>query len=202
MTCAIVGAGEFGGFLPEYSADYIIAADGGYDRLAEFGIKPDLLVGDFDSIKVPRRDIPNSVQTLAFPKEKDKTDIELAVDEAEKRGFKKFYIYGGLGGRVDHTLANIFLIARYGAYLIGENAVITSVKNGEIGFGADKKGVVSVFAFGGDAAGVTEKGLKYPLDNAVLKSGSTLGVSNEFIGEESVISVKSGCLIIIAELPE
>jgi len=201
MTCVIVGAGDFRGLHEGYKADYIIAADGGYDRLREYGLTPNLIIGDMDSIREVPDVIAENIEVITYPRDKDKTDMELALDEAAKRGFDRFYIYGGLGDRPDQTIANIFLAARfsrkYTLYLIGKNMIISAVTDGGVKFGAGYNGLVSVFAFGGDAHGVNVKGLKYTMNNGLLRWGSSLGVSNEFTGEEGVISVKKGCLIII-----
>ncbi|MDR0197292.1 MAG: thiamine diphosphokinase [Oscillospiraceae bacterium] len=196
--CVIVGAGDFDGFCEGYTAGFVIAADGGCNRLADFGLRPDLIVGDFDSLS----DAPSGVETVRFPKDKCETDTDLAAKEAIKRAYNRFYIYGALGGRTDHVFGNAAVLINlsrngYAAYIIGKNEVITAVTDGAVAFGADKRGTVSVFPAGEKARGVSLKGLKYELDGATLKYGETLGVSNEFIGEKSVIEVKKGTLIIV-----
>ncbi|MCL2634656.1 MAG: thiamine diphosphokinase [Oscillospiraceae bacterium] len=198
--CVIVGAGEFTGLSGIRHTDYyyIIAADGGYDNLKQFGIKPDLIIGDLDSIN----NIPADIETIRFPIEKSASDMELAVEEAIRRGYGYFYIYGALGKRLDHTLANIAVLVNiskrgYLAYLIGGGCEITAVTNSRLTFGKEKTGVVSVFPAGDEARGVTLTGLKYPLCDAVIKCGTTVGLSNEFLGVESFIKVKNGTLVVI-----
>jgi len=198
--CYLVGAGERNIMtsLPT-SADFIIAVDGGLIYLEEWGIIPDLVVGDFDSLsKMPVTDD----RTIVLPKEKDDTDMVAAVREGWRRGFRVFYIYGGTGGRLDHTLANIQLLAdiaeRGGrGYLFDRNTVITSIHNSVITFPPTAEGVISVFSHTDISTGVYEKGLKYPLTNATLRNTYPLGISNEFTGTQGSITVQSGTLIII-----
>ena len=199
--CIIIGAGEFNGFCADFTADFIIAADGGYDALTRYGFKADLLVGDFDSINC-NKNIPDNIEVITFPKAKDSSDLELAVDEAIKRGFDCFYIYGALGKRLDHTLASIAVLValsqkKLTGYLIGENETITAVTDSKLTLSACESGVISVFAAREKAEGVNLKGLKYPLDNAVLTHYSTHGLSNEFLGEEAIIEVQNGTLIVV-----
>ena len=198
-TCYIFGAGDYFGEFPTIPNDsFVIAADGGYARLLQAVIEPDLIVGDFDSLGY----VPGSGNVLKFRAEKDDTDTGLAVDEGLRRGFNEFFIYGGTGGRLDHTLANIQCLARLSqsgcrGYLFGDGYVITAITNGSIVFDERRRGYVSVFAHGETASGVYETGLKYALDNATLTNITPLGVSNEFTGQRSEVSVKQGTLIIL-----
>lgn len=180
--------------------ELIIAADAGYERLKKMGITPHLAIGDFDSA----REVPNDVEVVRYPKEKDDTDTLLAVKEAIARGSSEIVIYGSLGGRIDHTFANIqtlVFIAENGrrGYLVGQGWVITAVKDGSISFGSEKSGTVSVFCAGDTACGVNIKGLKYEVENAELRNGFPVGVSNEFIGKEAEISVKRGVVLVMWE---
>ncbi|MCL1903185.1 MAG: thiamine diphosphokinase [Oscillospiraceae bacterium] len=193
--CIIIGAGEFDGFRDEYTADYVIAADGGIDNLQ---CKADLLIGDFDSAKA----LPADVEQIRFPKEKDQSDLELAVAEAIKRGFNCFYIYGALGKRLDHSLASIAVLTALSqrgctGYLLGTNEIITAVTNSSVTLKPQFNSLVSVFPAGNNASGVSLKGVKYPLENAVLTNGSTLGLSNEIVGDAAFIEVQNGTLIIV-----
>lgn len=214
--CYIIGAGEFaereflesefvkGRIIKEKfckkKEDYIIGVDGGYEHLDKLNIKADLLVGDFDSLNYA----PNHENIVRLPVEKDDTDMLFALKKGVLKGYYNFCIYGGLGGRVSHTIANLqclVWLAEKGAkgYLIGSDVVITAVKNGSIRFEKEKKGFVSIFAFDGQAKGVTLRNLKYPLQDAVLTMDYPIGVSNEFIGKESEIIVKDGTLLVVLE---
>ena len=199
--CYIAGAGEFcGRELPEQD-DYIIAADNGYTSLISRGITPDLVVGDFDSLG----SVPNHPNVLISPAEKDDTDMMIAVKQGLKRGYKDFIIDGGLGGRLDQTLANIQILAyivendAHGT-LLGSGFHITAVKNGSIEFDSGASGIISIFSNGDRAEGVTLAGLKYPLNDATLTSEYPIGVSNEFTGAHATVSVRNGTLVIIYNL--
>ena len=198
MRCFIAGAGEYCGFYEPVHSDYVIAADAGYAALTAHGITPDLVVGDFDSLGgVPEH--PNIVQT---PVEKDDTDMMTAVRQGLSQGCKVFVIDGGLGGRVDHIAANLqtlAFIAKMNARgcLLGREMSATAITNGRIDFTADAIGRLSVFCLGEKAKGVTLTGLKYPLNNATLTCDFPLGVSNEFTGLPSTVSVCEGTLIIM-----
>lgn len=202
MICYIVGAGECHGlpFCPS-TDDFVIAADGGLNHLEAYGITPNLIVGDFDSLCEPP---PRGDNILLLPKEKDDTDMAAAIGEGWKRGFRVFRIYGGMGGRVDHTLGNIQLIAdiakRGGrGFLHGEKSVMTAIHNASITFPKTAKGLISVFSHTDTAQGVYERGLKYPLTDARLENTCPLGISNEFMGVAAEIAVEKGTLIIVTD---
>ena len=196
--CVIFCAAECRELLETPSAaDFVIAADGGLEHTRKFGIEPDEILGDFDSLGyIP----PDS---RVFPVEKDDTDAMLAVRRGLSLGCREFLLYGSLDGpRLDHTVANFqtlqFLCDR-GAfgYLIGNECIVTVVKNGTLRFPASARGIVSVFCLGADAGGVTLRGLKYPLENGTLTPGFPLGVSNHFVGDSTEITVKNGSLLVI-----
>lgn len=195
--CYIVGAGDCSRLLlhPE-TEDFVIAVDGGYEYLK--GQKIDLVVGDFDSVER----MPEHPNIIRLRPEKDDTDMLSALKEGLKAGYRLFHIYGGCGGRFDHTIANIqclAYLAEKGAqgYLFHDRTVITLIQNDSLSFDASMKGYVSVFAYGEKAGQVTLKGLKYPLEKAVLQDNFPLGVSNEFTGEPACISVKEGRLLVV-----
>lgn len=199
--CYIIGAGQVDVIaLTKRASDYVIAADAGYLHLNQLGVAADLVVGDFDSM-IEKPDHPNLIE---FPREKDKTDMVLAIDEGLSRGYKTLVILGGLGGRLDHTFANIqalSYIAESGArgYLLGDGMAVSVIKNSSIFFNPEKKGLVSVFCAGDTARGVTIRGLKYVLTDEVLHGTLPIGVSNEFTGAASEITVASGSLAVMWE---
>ncbi|MCL2158848.1 MAG: thiamine diphosphokinase [Oscillospiraceae bacterium] len=198
MVCYIAGAGEFSKRALPSGDDYVIAADAGYLALSDNGIAPDLVVGDFDSLGF----MPKHPEVVCCPSEKDDTDLLIAVREGLARGHRSFVINGALGGRLDHTLANIQILkmlAQNGAYgvLVGHEVCVTALKNGTLGFAPGASGTISVFALGDKAEGVTLTGLKYGLVDAVLTDFYPIGTSNEFMGEAATITVKSGTLAII-----
>lgn len=197
--CYIVGAGDFTprGLAPA-AGDLLIAADGGYEYLRAMGLRPDVLLGDFDSLQ----HIPAGVETVRFPCEKDDTDTGLAVAEGLARGYGVFRIYGGSGDRPDHFFANLQVLcglSRQGmeGVLVCPSFDVRAVTDGEINLPAAAKGTVfSVFAFGGAAEGVTIRGGKYPLEGVTVDCTGSLGVSNEFLDREVSVSVERGTLII------
>ena len=198
-VCYIVGAGENYGldFTPS-ADDFVIAADAGIRYLEECGINADLVIGDFDSLN----DIPTHPNTMALSAEKDDTDMLAAVKEGIKAGYSDFHIYCGMGGRVDHTIANLQVLAYLSengmrGFLFGRDSVMTAITNQKISFNRISSGYISVFSHTEKSEGVYLRGLKYELTDAVLTNTFPLGVSNEFIGKESSISVSSGTLLIV-----
>ena len=181
-------------------SDLIIAADGGYSTLKKLNTKPDLVVGDFDSLG----EAPENEKVIKHPVKKDDTDTLLAVKIGLEKGYKTFVIFGAIGGRLDHTIATIqtaTFVAENGgiAYIYDGNHTVTAIKNSTIKFSKDAKGYISIFALSGVAKGVSIKGLLYELNDAEITPYFPVGVSNEFIGKESKISVTDGILTIIFE---
>ena len=199
--CYIIGAGDFFGLrdAPDDS-DYVIAADAGFEYCEKNCIIPDLVLGDFDSLgKAPRH--PNVMQ---LPVEKDDTDTMFAVKLGLEKGYKRFYIYGGLGGsRPDHTMANLqtlLYLLDHGArgWLFGERYVWTAIESSVLRI--EGEGDVSVFCPDGRAEGVTIKGLKYETNDIEISSSFPLGVSNSFVSSEAEIGVRSGRLLIMYDI--
>ena len=211
--CYIFGAGEYRGIeISEKLHGLIIAADGGFLFLQKKGIMPDLLVGDFDSFEEydeengkPGTDMLSEECILRHPPEKDDNDMMLAVKEGMKRGCKEFFIYGGLGGRLDHTIANIQTlqyIAGQGlrGYLVGGKETITVICDDCLIIPEEKQKnsrYLSVFCLGDQAKGVTLRNLKYVVEDATLTKEFPLGVSNEFTGKTAEICMEKGSLLVI-----
>lgn len=198
-VCWIFGAGEYGALslTPDALSDaLVIAADGGWRWLEGQGIRPHLAVGDFDSLGF----VPEGVPVLRHPPEKDDTDMMLAVKEGLSRGCTRFLLYGGLGGRLDHTLANLHVLdflARQGreGFLLSGDTAITAVRAGSLIFSPEHRGTLSLFCWGGPAEGVTLTGLRYPLEKGTLTPDHPLGVSNEFTGQAAEVSVARGTVL-------
>ena len=202
-VCVIFGAGdEFPEIIEMPEQDrVIIAADGGMKKLGVLGIVPDRAVGDLDSLETA----PDQDNFKLLPHIKDTTDMFEAVQIGLSLGCSEFLIFGGTGGRLDHTLANIQLAAELSiknqkVKIFGDKYVLTVVTNGTAILPAKEKGYVSVFAHSDICSGVTIKGLFYEVENAELKNTFALGVSNEFIGKRPEISVKTGTLCIYYEI--
>ena len=191
-------AAGFNGLIePLQKDDFLLAADGGLVHLQKLGLTPDGILGDFDSLGY----VPEGAKV--FPVEKDDTDAMLAVRQGLKMGYHRFLLYGSLDGpRLDHTVANfqtLQFLADHGAvgYLVGNNYVVTLVKNGTIRFPKTATGIVSAFCMGADARGVNIKGLQYEGEQITLSAGFPLGVSNHFIGKEAEVSVANGSLLVL-----
>ncbi len=180
-------------------ADFVIACDAGYVHAMNAKIKPDLLVSDFDSFSGP---IDASVEILSAPTQKDESDTMLALREAIRRGYDDIMLVGATGGRIDHMYANFQLLsyaAENGAicYIVDAHHQIFAIKSSSVRVRQGKWKWISVFAAGSEARGVTLKGLKYSLDDAILSPSNPMGVSNEFISEEAIVSVEQGILLIM-----
>lgn len=198
--CIVFCAAEFDRLAcPIEPEDYVIAADGGLQHTQALGIEPQEILGDFDSLGY----IPQDARV--FPVEKDDTDAMLAARRGLALGFREFLYYGSLDGkRLDHTVANyqtLQYLADHGArgYLVGQDFLVTVVKEGTIFFPEGTEGLLSVFCLGADARGVSLRGLYYPLEGGTLTAGFPLGVSNHFTGAPAEISVEEGSLLVMWE---
>lgn len=178
--------------------DLIIAADIGAEACELMDIKPDVLIGDFDSYKGDKY----KAERIVFPSIKDETDTLLAANYGLERGFKKFFIVGGLGGRFDHSIANLSVIKYLydkgcKVELIESSHRILYISDGSIQFETEEKEIVSIFPFSETAYGVTLEGFFYPLNKAVLTHSFPIGVSNKPVSKNVKITVEKGDLIII-----
>ncbi len=200
--CYVVGAMSLTPALRPYPnpGDFVIAADRGFDSLMAYGVTPDLAVGDFDSLG----HLPDHRNVIALPVEKDDTDMAFALRKGLELGYRRFVLLGGVGGRLDHTLANLQLLdflAAQGAqgFLAGERLAATAVRNGTFEFPAAMTGPLAVFCNSGEAKGVTMTGVKYTLTDDTLTGSCPIGVSNQFLGQAGSISVREGSLILMWE---
>ena len=196
--CVIFCAGGFSGVVQPVPQDaLIIAADGGLRHAQAIGLKPEIILGDFDSLG----QIPEGAQV--YPVEKDDTDSMLAIKAGLSLGYQQFILYGSLDGpRLEHTMANfqaLQYLADHGArgYLVGNSQIVTVIKNGTLHFSTHCSGYLSVFCLGADARGVSIQGAKYQLDGQSLTAGFPLGVSNQFMGQDATITVDDGSLLVI-----
>jgi thiamine pyrophosphokinase len=181
----------------------IICCDGGVRHLQQTGIKPDVIIGDMDSIDPDHLESYShqDVKIIKYPVSKDFTDTELALDYAINLKPEAIYIWGALGGRLDHTLANVFLMEKTKAlsiktYLIDEYCE-AFLLSGNVAFNKSAGQAVSLIAFSPQVEGITLRGFQYPLDDATLRMGESLAVSNIISGDEAKISVRFGSLLVI-----
>lgn len=201
--CVLLSAGPFydadilSGYL--LSNDFIIAADGGWLLAQKMKVTPDVLVADFDSLI--DSDLPDGVEVVSLPREKDVTDTAEAMRIAYEKGYHSFLLLGCLGGRLDHQQAAFAVAADYARR--GCEVVLADEKN-EIYFLTPSSYIypacphekVSFFAFGEEVQGLFAEGLKYPITNYTLSPYDALCVSNEWVGEDACLSFKSGLLML------
>lgn len=197
--CFIVGGGDTRVLPPPIGPeDRLIAADAGYTPLAQKGLVPHLLLGDFDSLQT----VPGGIPVQRYPVKKDATDMALALREGRRWGYTRFALYGAAGGaRADHTLANLQLLAGLAAggcrgVLVGDGFAATVITDGGVWRMTQAAGTVSVFCLGDTATGVTLTGLRYLLTDGRLVSTVPLGVSNAFAGGEASVTVRHGTLLV------
>ncbi len=192
-------------YLKSHSYDYIIAADGGGSYAKEVGIRPDLLLGDFDTLdkQVLKEYQEMGVEFMTFPPEKDYTDTHLALTTALAKNPEQITIFGATGTRLDHTLANIGLLtlavhANVKAELIDENNRIQMMKDHLTIKKEEAWGnYISLLAYTEKVAGIDLEGFLYPLHKAELTIGISRGISNELVKEQGTISIESGLLLVI-----
>ena len=190
--------------------DYRIAADGGLHHLQRLGLQPDLLIGDLDSLEPGELEALKNTQVRVdqHPVHKDETDLELAVFAALREGCTTLLILGALGGRLDMTLGNIFLLALPELAAVDarledgreEVFLIPSVSE-RYPQGRSIEGIagdtVSLLPLSGPAGGIRTTGLYYPLHGETLYPERTRGVSNVMIAPQAQVSIETGQLICI-----
>ncbi len=182
------------------SDDLRIAADSGYLTAKALGDRIDIAVGDFDSMSADM--IPDGVEQLRVPAEKDVTDTQLAVEAALNRGADQLVIIGGMSGRLDHTLSNLFILedladADVYAIMTDGQSRVRFVRSGSALIGRSGFRYLSIIAADPKVKGVTAEGCRYPLKNATLSRRCQYAVSNEITGNCALISVKKGGIFII-----
>lgn len=189
-------------------SDFLVAVDGGLAHLHRLGLKPDLIIGDLDSAD------PNQVETLradgtvvqSYPADKNETDLELALDAAIKMNPASIWVAAALGGRIDQTLANLFLLTRPDMagmdirLVDGECEVFLIRSSYEIKGKAGQR--VSLLPILGPVHGIQTEGLKYPLNNESLYPEKTRGISNELTGSSASVLIQQGLLLCIHQITE
>jgi thiamine pyrophosphokinase len=185
--------------------DLVIAADGGARHATGLGRRIDLWVGDGDSLGAAGVEALRAagVPVRLSPVDKDESDSELAVVAAGAAGASRVTILGALGGtRIDHGLANVWLLAHpalanRNACLLDDRARIRLLASGRHDLGGRIGDLVSLFPFGGGADGLTTGGLRYPLADEPLRSGSTRGLSNVRTASDASLSVRTGQVLVV-----
>ncbi len=206
MKCAIIAGGDL-----HYSDDIldlitgcslVICADGGARHLRQMDMVPHVLMGDFDSIDPQDRQFfeEKGVTIFSFSPQKDKTDSELCLDHALEKNATDITFLGFTGSRMDHTIANIFLLKKLSQQQIPARIINATneihIITQSICLEGDPGDTLSLIAVSQKVEGVTLKGLVYPLNNAVLTMGSSLGISNCFKEKTATVTIKSGVLMV------
>lgn len=205
--CALVAACDFNAehFRESYEAglfDQVYAVDAGFAYLEELGCAPDMAIGDFDSLGY----VPKAKRVVKHPVHKDKSDLELAFDRVKLRKFSEVIVYGAIGGRLDHTIANLQMAARFAeggidvTFIAPDCAIRILVGPDAYELPVLEKGTVSVFSATDVSIGVIERGMEYSLNDEALTNRTSRGLSNELIGEEAAVAVESGTLYIFHPL--
>ncbi len=195
-----------GEIFPQYikcspeKGDLVVAADSGYKNAEKLGVKPSVVVGDFDSM--PECEIPSDAQVIKLPCEKGVTDAQAAVQIALDEGARDIVVIGGLSGRLDHTISSFALTERL--LSLGVRAVMTDggsrvrfLRSSSELIGKSDFDYISVLAADEKVKGVTLHGCKYPLKNATLYRAHQFAVSNVITGNCALIEVKKGGVYVI-----
>ena len=215
-SCLLVGGAptEHKGLdfvLENCSFDTIIAVDAGYAALVERGIAPHHVFGDFDSLGFIPQEVEGGACVHPFDPHKDFTDMDLALNFAIGEGFTHIIMCDGLHARLDHSLANLQLMAaaaRKGQRVWGiteEEVVVALDAKGELDhleIAAGSQGICSVLAHSDSVSGAYETGLAYGLEDAQLTNCFPLGISNELTGAPARISLDEGSVWIFLPLNE
>jgi thiamine pyrophosphokinase len=183
--------------------DYIICADGGANHVRRLGIIPSTIIGDLDSITTNDLEFYEShnIEILKYPPEKDDTDTQLAIQYAMSLPVKEIVLLGVLGDRIDHSLANIYLMENiinkgFKVSIINEKNIIYLI-NKEIEIKGKKGDIVSLLPYTDRVKGITTMGMYYSLEDSDMIKSKTYGISNIFNDEYIKISIKSGLLLVI-----
>lgn len=206
-TVAVVTGGDpvpVAAVRPTDRFDLVVAADSGLDHAERLGLVPDVVVGDFDSVSEASLE-RFSGPTERHPVAKDATDLELALRLAVARQPDRIVVLGGHGGRLDHWLANALVLTTIPPSIgvewrAGEATI--HVVHSRVEVTGTPGSTISLIPVGGTTTGVTTDGLRWPLHAAELTTGSTLGVSNEFVADTATIEVETGTLLVVVPGPE
>lgn len=197
--CFIISGGDYSPIENISDTQFVIACDKGYEYAKKASVKPDLIIGDFDSYegKLDKR-----IPVQKYKPEKDDTDTMIAINYAIDHGFNEITLCCALGGRLDHTLGNI-QAASYAALkglkviMPSSNDTLYFISNTSIELEKKENHSLSIFALTEKADGVNATGVKYPLKDAIFYNHSTLGVSNEWTDDKACISVGNGVLLVV-----
>lgn len=209
MITLIISGGELNPdflktFIENKNIDNIIAVDKGLEILDKTNMMPNYIIGDFDSVSenILHEYTEKNIKIVKLNPEKDYTDTHMALKLAIELNSTSVYIVGALGRRIDHAIANIHILKEMlgnniECKIVDENNEIQLITKGETKLQNIEYKYISLIPLTTKVDGITLSGFKYPLNNAVLEIGHSIGVSNELIGDTATIEIKSGILIMI-----
>jgi len=173
----------------------LIAVDGGINHCYKLDLHPDLIVGDFDSADPMILKNFDTVPQKKYPQDKDKTDLEIALELVYHTKVEEIAIFGALGGRTDHTLGNLILLSRYPGkvFLETDNERIFVIDH-QVEMDAYPGQLISLIPLNGAVKGISTEGLEWRLDNGTLDK-KFIGISNIALGQRILISIKEGDLL-------
>ena len=201
IDCAFAGA-----FLKDKTFDMVIAVDGGLAAVKQLDIRPDAIVGDFDTVKGELLEEYGQIEGITFEQhqpEKDETDTELALLKAQATGCTEVVVLGATGGRMDHMLGNIHLLfpclqKGMEAYILdSQNRIYLIDKERTLNRREIWGKYISFLPLTEEVRGITLTGFKYPLHEKDIEIGTSLCISNELVGEEGAITFTDGVLIVV-----
>jgi thiamine pyrophosphokinase len=183
-------------------ADLILAADGGTRHALDLGLTPSVIIGDLDSLTFDLRPLTDlGTKVIQHPRDKNETDLELALDYAIQNGQTEIIIVAALGGRIDQALGNLALLTNVQPSTFNlklddgvEQAFFCRAHSEVEGRRGD---LVSLIPWGGEVRGVRTEGLRWPLSDETLHPHKTRGISNELLGETANVEIESGLLLIV-----
>ena len=188
--------------------DYLVGVDGGAGHCLRMGRQPDVVIGDLDSLPAPVRQRLEraAVPFVRFPANKDKTDLDLALSYVADKGWRDAVLLGLWGGRLDQSVANLLLLVRYAETirltLVTERETAHVLPAGAALRLTDRAGATaSVLPLTALAEGVSLTGMQYPLLNAQLRLGTSLGVSNVITEAEATVTLAQGCVLVVVSSP-
>lgn len=192
----------------EVNPSEVICADGGSRHVLALGMTPQMVIGDMDSLPPEMLDnlLESGCRILRYPARKDQTDTELALRYTLDQKPEEIEIYGALGGRIDHTLANISLLIMAAREGIKTRIIDETTELFVVSEGAEIRGtpedIVSLFPLTTKVKGITLEGFEYPLQKATMAIGKPYGISNRLLGNRGAVSVSAGYLLVVKSREE
>lgn len=207
-TVLVFTGGGGAGPVPEVDYEFVIAADSGLTLASGLGWRVDLVVGDMDSVDPAALEeaAAAGAQVERHDRDKDRTDLELALAAARRHGADRVHVAGGAGGRLDHVLANALCLAADDWSGLEISATYGAARVWVVRVAAEMEGgvgdLVSLVPVGGPAHGVHTTGLRWHLAGDTLAPASGRGISNEFAAPQATVSLAAGTLLAVAPGPE